>query len=585
MSGLGASPVKLDFSSVTAFLEKRWGKLFLGLVLVLASLTVYSPVHRYSFFNVDDRLYVYENAHVLGPLNWSTIKWAFTHTFVLNYDPLTFLAHKLDVKLFGLDPAGHHEVNVVLHALNAVLLFWVLKRSTGFTGRSFMVAALFAVHPINVENVAWVSELKTILSTAFFLLALGAYRWYAAKPMLRRMGVVAFLYGLGLLAKPQVISLPFVLLLWDYWPLRRMFAADPNASRGTCVAEIASPRSLPALLKEKVPLFAIAAADAVITMFAEHKASPEDWPYTFSIRLGNAILSYVRYLGKAFWPFHLAYLYPHPGYSLRWAQVWAALFLLITVTVLVIARRRQRYLAVGWFWFLGTMVPVIGLVQIDAPALADRWAYIGFVGLFLMICWAVAEWVEQRHWPKLVLPVANLAALLLLAGITHRQMRYWSDSLTLWSHTLEVTHRNWIAETNLGALLQQRGQTEEALAHFYRAAEEEPGNTDVNLNVAIVEHQRGNLRQAIPYYEKALANSQDDRTNEQIWSNMGRAYSALGNEARARECFAAASRLHQLSPPPPRQVINWQGEWWRDLLALIREQIHSWTSRLTPARR
>jgi hypothetical protein len=225
--------------------------------------------------------------------------------------------------------------------------------------------------------------------------------------------------------------------------------------------------------------------DAVITMFAEHKASPEDWPYTFSIRLGNAILSFARYIGKAFWPAHLAYLYPHPGYSLRWGQVWAALFLVIAVSALVIAQRRQRYLVVGWFWFLGTMVPLIGLVQIDVPALADRWAYIGFVGLFLMICWAVAEWAENQHWPKVVLPVTSLAVLMLLAGMTHRQIRYWSDSFALWTHTLEVTHRNWIAETNLGTLLRRYGQPEEASAHFYRAAEEEPGNAEVNWNVAV----------------------------------------------------------------------------------------------------
>ncbi len=255
-------------------------------VLVAATLAVYYPVHNYAFFNVDDSIYVYENPHVLGPLDWSTVKWAFTHTFALNYDPLTFLAHNLDVQLFQVNPGRHHEVNVVLHALDAVLLFLVFTRATGFAGRSFMVAALFAVHPVNVESVAWVSELKTMLSTAFFLLALEAYRWYARRPLLRRMALVAFLYGLGLLAKPQVITLPFVLLLWDYWPLRRMFAGDPNALRGTKDIESFHLSSFLKLVKEKIHLFIIAVGDTVITIFAEQKGSVREWPYTFSIRFG-----------------------------------------------------------------------------------------------------------------------------------------------------------------------------------------------------------------------------------------------------------------------------------------------------------
>jgi len=557
--------------------QRRWKSWLPSLFLIVACLAVYYPVHRFDFFNIDDGIYVYQNPHVLGPLNWSTVTWAFTHSFALNYDPLTFLAHNVDVQLFQVDPGRHHEVNVVLHALDVVLLFWLLCRATGYAGRSFMVAALFALHPINVENVAWVSELKTLLSTAFFFLALGAYRWYARRPLQRRMAIVALLYGLGLLAKPQVITLPFVLLLWDYWPLGRMFAADPNAARGTTNVQALQPKGLSALIKEKISLFVIAFGDAVLTMFAEHKA--EEWPYTLSIRLGNGILSYARYIGKLFWPLHLSYLYPHPGYSLRWGQVWAALLLLIAVSSLVIARRRQRYLLVGWFWFVGTMVPMIGLVQIDLPALADRWAYIGFVGLFLMICWGVTEWAEARHFPGLVLPLISVVILATLTVMTYRQVGYWRDSLTVWSHTLEVTHRNWVADMNIGFFLQQRGQSEEAVTHWRRAAEDQPTNADINLNVAFLEHQRGSLREAIQYYEKVLAVSKTPSINAQVLANMGHAYSSLGDEARAKECYLEAARVRQLPTPlpPPQPVVKWDGD-WRHFVSFLRERLHYFVS-------
>ena len=514
-------------------------KYLCGLVLVVSILALYYPVRNYPFFSVDDYLYVTGDPHVLGPFSWSTIKWAFTHAFVLNYDPLTLLAHNLNVQLFQVDPGRHHEVNVVLHALNALLLFWVLRRATGFTARSFMVAALFAVHPINVENVAWISELKTILSTAFFFLALGAYHWYGGKPAARRMVVVELLYVLGLLAKPQVITLPFVLLLWDYWPLQRMFAPPGNAPQPIGRREAIPASNFSALVKEKFLLFAIAIADAVVTMVAEHKGSLESWPYTFSIRLGNGILSYARYVSKAFWPVRLAYMYPHPGFSLHWLSVWFALVFLLAVSVFVLAERRHRYLLVGWFWFLGTLVPMIGLVQIDLPALADRYAYVSFIGLFLMVCWGVADLAKYGHLPRVVLPLTSAAILAILSVLTYRQVGYWSDSVTLWKHTMRVTPHSWAAELGIGIAYQRQGQPEEALPHFYRAAEDNPMDPQINLGIAVVEHQRGNLRLAIQYYEKVLAVSKDTRLTNQAWANMGHAYSDLGDSARARRCYEA----------------------------------------------
>ncbi len=548
--------------------------LLLCFILVVATLALYYPVHHYPFFSVDDYRYVTGDPHVQSVLDWSTVKWAFTHFFVELYDPLTFFSHNLDVQMFGLEAGGHHLVNLILHVLNALLLFWILKRATGYTGRSFMVAALFAVHPIQVENVAWISERKTLLSTLFFFLALLAYRWYAYQPKLRRMAVVAFLYGLGLLAKPQVIMLPFVLLLWDYWPLRRMLAGGPNAPQWLNQEDIIPTRNFLALLVEKIPLFCIAAADAVLTMFAEHKESSASWPYTFSIRLGNAIWCYARYVGKAFWPTRLAVLYPHPGNAVRWGLVWASLLFLVAVTALVLARRRERYLVVGWFWFLGTLLPMIGIVQISLPAMADRYAYVSFIGLFLMVCWGVADWAKYRHLPRLALPVTSLAVLAVMSVITHRQIGYWSDSVTLWTHTLAVTPRNWAAELGIGIAYQRAGQLEEALPHFYRAAQDRPDDADVNLGIAIVEHQRGNLRQAIPYYEKVLAVSKDTRITSQAWANMGHAYSDLGDTARAKECYEAL----RPRPVPPGPATSWHG--WRDLGPYIRERFREWKSEL-----
>jgi len=540
----------------------------LGLVLMAATFALYWPVHNYAFIDIDDERYVTANPHIQGILGWSTVKWAFLHAYAYNWHPLTWLSHALDIQLFEMQAGYHHEVNVILHALDAAVLFWVLKRATGFTGRSFMVAALFAVHPINVESVAWVAERKTMLSTLFFFLTLGVYRWYARDPRLRRMVAVAFLYGLGLLSKPQVITLPFVLLLWDYWPLGRMLANQPNSSPGT---DVFSARSLAALVKEKIPLFFICIVDAILTMVAQHAGTGSAGVYTFFIRLENAAVSYAKYVGKALWPSNLALMYLHPGYTIRWWQFVPALLLLIAISAWVYLERRHRYLVVGWLWFIGTLVPMIGIVQTDVQALADRYAYVSFVGLFLMVCWGLAEWAGTRHVPRAVLPVSSAVVLLVLSGVTHRQMGYWSDRITLWTHTLEVTHRNWVADSRLGTALRLQGQPDEALMHLYRAAEDRPREIGVNFGIAVIEQQRGNLQQAAQYYEKVLAVSQDEKANAVVLNNLGQVYSEMGDTERARECFAVAAR--------PAAGFDWQADWWNHLGPMIRQYFDSWKSR------
>ncbi len=543
-------------------------------MLVAATLAAYHRIHNYDFVNIDDNWYVYGNPHVLGPLNFSTVVWAFTHAYGYNYDPLTFFSHSLDVRMFGLDAGWHHTVNLAFHVLNALLVFWVFKRATGFTGRSFMVAALFALHPINVENLGWISERKTLLSTVFFLLALGAYRWYACEPKRRRMLVVAALYVLGLLAKPQVITLPFVLLLWDYWPLRRVHIGGQDSGSSEAIPS----RGLLAVVREKIPLFVIAAGDALVTLVAQHVAAVQNQsPYTLPVRIENAVVAYAQYLGKAVWPTNLAFEYLYRGNSIRWWEFLGSSALLLLITAAVLAARQQRYLLVGWLWFLGTLVPMIGLVvQSDLEALADRYAYTSFIGLFVMVCWGAAELAERLSVPKFVLPATSVAVLAVLALITHQQTAYWRNSFTMWNRTLDVTHRNWVADTNLGGLLWQQGRLDEALTHYYRAAQERPRDSDINLPIALIEYKRGNPRQAVVYYQKILDVSKDPKINAQVLANMGRAYGALGDYEQAEECYRAAQR--QRAAPPPTAAINWHGEWWRDIAKLVRERWDEWRS-------
>jgi hypothetical protein len=530
-SGLLASPRKRTFA--------------LGLLLAIATLALYYPVHTHPFLNYDDSLYVTENDQVQAGTTWLTVKWAFTTFEVGTWHPLTWLSHALDCQLYGLDPSGHHDSSLLLHTLNVVLLFWVLQSATGYVGRGAMVAALFALHPINVESVAWIAERKNLLSMMFFLLALGAYRWYAREPRVGRYAVVALLYALGLLAKPQVITFPFVLLLWDYWPLQRMFVPGGESDSTNPVIPA---KTLSWLVLEKLPLFALSAASALVTIAAA-RTDTEKIFYPRHIRIEAAIVSYVQYLGKALWPSRLAVFYPHPGSSLRPWHAYAALFFLVAITALVFEARNRRYLAVGWLWFVGTLIPMLGLQPVGykgMQGIADRYAYLPFIGLFIMICWGVSDFVSQRKsgtrsaW----LAAASFAVLLLLlVAIAHRQLSYWSDNATLWSHTLQVTGPNWLAENNLGKILMSEGQEEAAIAHFLRAAAIFPYDPVSNMNIALYEQKRGNLTEAVARYKVAITMSHDEKLEIAALNNLGRVYNDLGDPAHARECFAAAASL------------------------------------------
>ncbi len=536
LADLKSQPVRSTLSSF--LVDSRAQNILLSLALILGTVLVYLPVHGFAFFSLDDRFYVLDNVHIHDGLNWTTIRWAFTSFDHANWIPLSFLSHALDYQMFGPDPAGHHDVNVLFHALNAAILFWVLKRATGYAGRSFMVAALFALHPLNVEAVAWVAERKTVLSMLFFLLALGAYRWYTEQPSDRRYFVVAGLFALGLMAKAQIITLPFVLLLWDFWPLQRMFPPGQHAT-GFPGKDVLG------LVKDKIPLLFLCAADAIFTIFSEGVARPRFWP-PFTERLGNAIFSYGRYIRTIFWPSGLVPMYPNPGNSLTVWQIGGASLLLLTVTALVVLGRQRRYLVVGWLWFLGTLVPTLQIVQFGKEGMADRFAYQALIGIFIMICWGVSDWASQYRLSPAWLAGASAVVLLALIMVTHQQIGYWKDPHTMWTHALQVVNNHWEADDQLGLELARQGKPDEALPYFYKATLSAPDDALSNVQIALYAQKHGHLQEAITRYDHALRDpALPSEQLPYIFGNMSLAYRQLGDVAKAEEYAARARSLQQ----------------------------------------
>ncbi len=501
----------------------------LALLLVAITVVTFYPVRHLPFINYDDNLYVTDNVNVQSGLDWDVVRWSFTTYDTSNWHPLTWLSHALDCQLFALDAAGPHLVNLLLHTLNVLLLFLLLLRATGFAGRSAMVAGLFAVHPINVETVAWVAERKNLLSMLFFLLALAAYRWYARERGAARYCVVFVLFALGLMAKPQIIMLPVVLLLWDYWPLCRT-RRDPESFHL---------KNLRWLVVEKLPLFALAIASAMVTLLAHSRGAMR--PLPLSLRIANAIGSYVRYVKLALWPSHLALYYPHPRVALRTLSVLVAFLFLAAITWLVMAERRQRYLLVGWLWFLLTLLPMIGIVQVGTQAMADRYAYLPLIGIFIMLVWGIADWANRRKISVTLQVTAAIVIIAALCVMTRRQLEYWSDSVTLWTHTLQVTRDNTIAEVDLGEALLQKGQVANAMQHFREATLVDPLDPLGNMYIARYAQMQNRLPEAIEAYKKVIAVAQDPALRARAYSNMGYAYRALGNEGEAQKCFVAAA--------------------------------------------
>jgi len=512
---------------VEPFLTGNNLRVVLCVLLTGVTIALYSPVLGYPFVVLDDHDYVTANPHVHGGLAWSTVKWAFTSFAAANWHPLTWLSHALDYQLFALNPAGHHLDSVVIHALNAVILFLLLEWMTKRVGPSVLVAVLFAVHPLNVESVAWVAERKNVLSTLFFLLAAAAYVRYARQPEWRRYALVATLFAAGLMAKPMIITLPFVLLLLDYWPLGRMPGSDPSV--------VGAPQSTASrLLLEKIPLLALSAASALITLKAQRagRAVRTLYQFSFASRLENAIVAYGLYLWKMLWPARLAFAYPHAAAGLPASQWILSGFVLTCVTALVVALRDRRYLLVGWLWFLGTLVPVIGLVQVGDAAMADRYAYIPLIGIFVIIAWGVADLMDARNIGNTWRVTLAVFFVLVLGIITHRQMTYWDSEYDLWAHSLAISPDSPFAhdalgaafmdpdvamsQLDLGSLGSEERRIEEAHRHLEQAlaerrqlAQQNPNTYLPDMAVTLnnlgnLERMENNVEEARQYYEEAL---------------------------------------------------------------------------------
>jgi protein O-mannosyl-transferase len=554
------APAIMPNETTEIFRARGQHTLILGLLLVVATLALYNPVSQNGFVNFDDDRYVTANSEIRAGVHLSTISWAFTSLDQANWHPLTWLSHALDYQLFHLNAAGHHYTNVVLHAANVLLLFLILRWFTGCAARSLVVAALFAIHPLNVESVAWVAERKNVLCMFFFLLTLVAYGWYVSKPGIMRYLSVVLLFACALMSKPMAITLPFALLLLDYWPLRRMRIRmmERRSSSATSIARghsdegpsiVVVDQSVVRLGLEKIPLLALSAGSAIITMIAQRAggAITTSAAHAPLLRIENVIVSYALYIKKVVWPSHLAVLYPYPHNLPGWEVAISAMFLL-AVTVVVWKHRDLRYLPVGWFWYLGTMVPMIGLVQVGNQSMADRYAYLPAIGLFVMIVWTVSDWFGASHLSPKLLAASTVVILLSLSAVTRIQLQYWHDDFTLWARALAVTQNNFVAENNFANALMRQGHPEEAIIHFSKASALEPGDPASHLNLGIYAQEHGNAQLAVAHYNEALRLATDAQIRAAAFSNLGTVYFAQRDYTQAQRNFDEALKLKPIFP-------------------------------------
>ncbi|HKP85307.1 MAG TPA: tetratricopeptide repeat protein [Blastocatellia bacterium] len=481
---------------------RRWSRrdVLVAVALAVATLSVYGQVINHQFISLDDDLYITNNPMIVRGLTLEGIKWAFATFHAANWHPLTWLSHMVDSQLFGLTAGWHLLMNALIHVLNTLLLYYFLSRVTAARFESAIVAALFALHPLHVESVAWAAERKDTLSAFFGLLALIAYARYAESRSWKRYALVALALGLGLMAKPMLVTWPFVLLLLDYWPLGRLRWKPADGIKSL-------PKALLPLVREKLPLFCIVAASMALTYLAQSRggavrALVEE---PLSMRVANAIVSYAKYILLTFWPGGLGVYYPFSPSDLSAWKVVASLALLVSITVIAArGATRRPYLIIGWLWFLGTLVPVIGLVQVGGQAMADRYHYVPSIGLFVAIVFAAAVFVRARRIKPSAVTAVAVAALLILGARTWIQVRLWRDSVTLFTHTLSVTSNNLVIQYNLAHVLGRQGRYDEAVSHFAEALAINPDFYDALINMGITLADQGKVAEAIRYYDQAL---------------------------------------------------------------------------------
>ena len=530
--------------------------LLISLLLIFAIIVAYGQVRNFDFIDFDDGLYVTENRHVQEGLTIEGLVWAFTTFHSANWHPLTWLSHMLDCELYGLNPMGHHWTNLQLHMANTLLLFFILKLMTGAIWRSAFVAALFALHPLHVESVAWVSERKDVLSTFFGMLMIAAYYRYVKISGLKNYLLVIILLSLGLMAKPMLVTFPFVLLLLDYWPLKRFQLINENSQPDEAPGFVRQPSFR--LFLEKVPLFIPVVISSILTFSAQQGEGALVPLEALSIktRFANALISYVSYVLKAIWPRNLAVYYPHPVGTLPVWQIFGAALLIAVVTYGAICLlKRHPYVAVGLFWYFGTLIPVIGLVQVSDQAMADRYTYIPLTGLFIVVTWGVSELLAKWHYRKIFLGVSAVIILSALTACTFFQASHWKNTIALFENAVKVTENNYRALNNLGTALVDKGKNDEAILHFAEALRINPQKTDARNNLANVLFIQGKYGEAISHYYKVL------KTNsEHADAHYNLAY-VLSTQGRLEEAVVHYKEALRINPENEKAHFNLGNIW------------------------
>jgi protein O-mannosyl-transferase len=526
--------------------QSLWTKrdIIICIALSIVIIIIYWRVKEFKFIYYDDNAYVTERTHVMSGLTWTGIKWAVSSMEAGFWHPLTWFSLMVDRELFNYQAGGFHWTNVILHILNTLLLFALFREATEAPLRSAFVALLFAIHPLHVESVAWVSQRKDLLCTLFGFASLWAYVIYAKAPGWRKYSLVVIIFILGLMSKPMIVTFPFVMLLMDFWPLQRLASLKPKSIEDLPpVNHPAVKRSILFLLLEKLPLIALSFLASILVIFTERKVgaltSLED--LTIMERCANAVVSYIKYIVMTFWPAKLAFYYPYPA-AIPLGQIIGAVAIVITVTTIVIAAHRRRpYLFVGWFWYLGTLLPVIGLIQVGPHALADRYSYVTTIGLFIMIVWGMVDLTAPWQHKRIFLWVIGLATVIGLSWCAWLQAGYWRNSITLFNHALKVTTGNYIALNNLGYIYMNSGEIDKGINYIKESIRVKPKYGLSHHNVGVGLYVQGHYEKAIEYLKKAQALSfRSDETPRYL----GDAYRQTGRGNEAIEAYESALAMN-----------------------------------------
>jgi tetratricopeptide (TPR) repeat protein len=521
--------------------------LLICLLLISLTFGTFWPVLKHKFVKYDDDKYVTENPHVTGGLTLQSVVWAFTRPHFYMWHPVTSLSHLLDYELFGLNSSGHHLTSLLFHIANVLLLFFVLKKLTGAVWPSAFVAAIFGVHPLQVESVAWVAERKNVLSAFFWLLTIAAYIRYTVRPSIGRYLLVVLTFSLGLMAKPVVVTLPCVLLLLDYWPLQRLQWRRQSQGESSLPPTLAKPccrqLSFWRLLAEKIPLFILTAVVSAITYIAQHRGGVvlELESISISHRAANAVISYATYIEKMIWPSSLAVFYPHPGGNFSMTRLIASIMLLAAISACCIYFFRSRkYLITGWLLFLGVLVPVIGLVQAGAQARADRYMYVPMVGLLIMVAWGVGDLAIKWRYRQVM---SMLSAVVLISAAivaTLLQLKHWQDSAALFGHTLNVTRDNFVIQNNYANLLNASGKADQAIEHYLICLQLKSDSPEVHNNLGSALLAKGRIEEAIVHYQKAIELAGNQRSGRDSSGVLAEAHYNLANALRIQRRFQEA---------------------------------------------